>query len=54
MVAEFLVDCCYMDDFQEVAKRYQIPIRKGEEVIETNNAKYNPETFIKVRGNPNA
>jgi hypothetical protein len=27
MLADFLVDCCYCDDFEELRDRYGIPIR---------------------------
>ena len=46
MVAEFLRDCVFMKDFEELSKKYKIPTRCGEKVINDNGAKHNPETFI--------
>jgi len=38
MVANFLRDCCNVDDYQALAKQYNLPVRKGTEVVNTNGA----------------
>jgi hypothetical protein len=47
MVADFLRDCVYTPDFETLAKKYKIPVRCGEKVMNDNGAKHNPETFVK-------
>ena len=39
MVSDFLRDCTSVNDFAVLARKYNIPIRDGEKVTETNGAK---------------
>ena len=39
MVADFLWDSVYIENYTELAEKYSIPIRNGTEIVKTNGAK---------------
>lgn len=39
MVAKFVRDCCNVDDYDQLAKIYKIPVRNGRNIVDTNGAK---------------
>ena len=43
MVADFLQDAVYEHDWEELARKYNIPIRDGNHVVDTNGANFERE-----------